>query len=476
MLRFSNVIKSCYGVYMRQVNYSELRHRILSSLNLEPADSVTSLAEKLDVLRPSVSRALKMLEDAGFITRTERNLALSDAGKEELRKLDDALSAKVGKDADLVTRLMIQAIDEGQFEGLTTTAASLLNSTGIRAMQEVTKLPALHIVEAFKDSSLMQAVEAVKGNLVLQAAEAFKNRADVITQATEALKATAFVQTTNLELLKGWGLGSPDIGSWIAGNNLVLGSMVSDLSAIAGVGKMADHAVRGLIAGTAMTAKAYDSYFLDTVRGIGVASSLESLVVSVSLPTIATASLVSTTRSIVESEIAIPRQIPPSLWQKTPPVYPKRYSAATPELEPYLEPLGPHFVGMWEGAWQTLHSGNKDRHSQATHSGRELLTQLLEELAPENVFTKEDYARHNVKNNNPTRKMRIEYILGGANNRSVELADNMANTLSSMYRVLVKEAHRRDDEKHLDDTIAGMLGALGNLLIMLLSMRSNVVD
>src|SRR5207248_2400625 len=98
-------------------------------------------------------------------------------------------------------------------------------------------------------------------------------------------------------------------GSWIADNNLVLGSIVSDLSAIAGVGKIADHVVNGLIGQTAMTAKAYDSYFLDTVRGIGLARTLDDLVGSVSLPTIATASLISTTRSIVESEITTPEQM-----------------------------------------------------------------------------------------------------------------------------------------------------------------------
>jgi len=79
---------------MKKISHSELRHRILSSLNLEPASSVTSLAQKLELLRPSVSRAVSSLQEAGLITRQGRSINLSDAGREELRHLDAGLSAK----------------------------------------------------------------------------------------------------------------------------------------------------------------------------------------------------------------------------------------------------------------------------------------------------------------------------------------------------------------------------------------------
>src|SRR6266849_10798211 len=97
---------------LKQISRSELRHRILSSLNLEPASSVTSLAQKLDVLRPSVSRAVKSLQDVDFITRTGRTINLSEAGREELRSLDTDLSKKVKKSTDLASRILLQQATE----------------------------------------------------------------------------------------------------------------------------------------------------------------------------------------------------------------------------------------------------------------------------------------------------------------------------------------------------------------------------
>src|SRR5436305_11460274 len=108
---FCNALVYCYGVVMQQITHSELRHRILSSLKLAPADSVTSLAQRLAVLRPSVSRAVKSLEDAGFATRSGRRITLSPSGQEDLRRLDETLSARVVKDAKVATRVFGQTFD-----------------------------------------------------------------------------------------------------------------------------------------------------------------------------------------------------------------------------------------------------------------------------------------------------------------------------------------------------------------------------
>ena len=106
----------------------------------------------------------------------------------------------------------------------------------------------------------------------------------------------------------------------------------------------------------------------------------------------------------------------------------------TSTLEGYLKPLGERYLDKWEGSWHTLYSGNKDRHSQATHSGRELLMQVLEHLAPNEVFTKEDCIKCNV--DKPSRKMRIRYILHTDNKHLINLIENVADTLDEMYHVL----------------------------------------
>src|SRR5437016_4428669 len=97
---------------LKQISHSELRHRILSSLNLEPANSVTSLAQRLGFLRPSVSRAVKSLQDAGLIIRTGRSISLNEAGHVELSRLDTELSNEIKKSTDLATRIVLEQATE----------------------------------------------------------------------------------------------------------------------------------------------------------------------------------------------------------------------------------------------------------------------------------------------------------------------------------------------------------------------------
>src|SRR5581483_2601184 len=97
---------------MQQGNHSNLHHRILTSLKLAPVDSVTALAQRLDVLRPSVSRAVKSLEDAGCVTRSGKRITLSLSGRTLLGVLDDTLAIKLMKDAEAATRVFGQTFDK----------------------------------------------------------------------------------------------------------------------------------------------------------------------------------------------------------------------------------------------------------------------------------------------------------------------------------------------------------------------------
>ena len=465
---------------MQQVNHSELRHRILSSLKLAPADSVTALAQRLEMLRPSVSRAVKSLEDTGFVIRSGRKITLSPSGQVELQLLDDTLAARVVKDAEAASRVFGQALETvkefntftTQIEHATRNIGTLVDSSTFRAFEGLASLASLQTFEAVNNSAAMQIAQAMRNNPILQMTEAIRNSAAF--QSAEAFKATAVIQATNLDLFKGLAVEIPSpISSLILDNNRVLGTMLSDLEAFTKIGTVADRLVGGLVNQTLWTTKAYDGYFLDAVKNVGIMPTLADLKVTVALPTQSVASLVGITRSIVEAEIGIPAEVESiSLGQIRPRVYTRRYEVAQSNIEIYLEPLGQRFVNKWKGAWQTFHSDSKDRHSQATHSGRELLMQILAFLAPDNVFTAEDLARRKVSK--PTKAMRIEYILKGHQSSTVELINNMAKTLDSMYDVLVGEAHRRDDTEHIDDTIASMLRTLENLLIMLLSMRKNL--
>lgn len=450
---------------LKQLSHSELRHRVLAALSLEPASSVTSLAQKLGVLRPSASRTVRSLQDAGLITRTGRAISLSGAGHEELRRLDAELAMKVKKDTDLATRVLLEQAAEAarQLEPIVNShiMESLVNSPLVKLSEELANSPLLQVGKALANSAALQTAKVLADNTAFQ--------------AMEAINATAHIQTINLELLQNWHLEIPSpLNHLILENNVLLGNMMVDLEAISEIRAQVSEALANLINQTAWTTKAYDTYFADIVSGFSQIPTFDQLDLSLAIPTTAAASLVGSTRCIVELE-AVPhteKGPKPSYTARAQVHLPLRDGVLTEKLETYLQPLGQRFIDKWEGAWQTLYSGNKDRHSQATHSGRELLMQVLAYLAPDEVFSKEDCIKHGV--DKPTRKMRIKYILGYECRSSVELIESMANTLDCMYDVLMREAHKRDDKSPLDDTIAGQLGALGASLIMLLSLHSNI--
>jgi len=457
-----------------QLSHSELRHRILASLRREAASSVTSLAQNLGMLRPSVSRAVKSLEEAGLIQRTNRTISLNEAGYEELRRLNTELSMSMKKDVDLAARVILEQVSEAskQLEPLFNSQLMESLSPLVRIGEELSNGPILQISKVFSNNSFLQLGETLAKIPVLQDLSAVSNAAAL--RVMEVVKATAGIQTINLGLLQTWDqeVRSP-LSHLVLGNNVLLSNMMVDLEAISKMGEKVSDTLASLINQIAWTTTAYDTYFADIVRGLqNQIPTFDSLELSLALPTIATASLVGSTRFIIESEaVSRSEREPKTPYTARSHNYSEGYGEVTPKLEAYLGPLGQRFINKWEGAWQTLYSGNKDRHSQAAHSGRELLMQVLAYLAPDSVFSKEDCVRHGV--DKPNRKMRIQHILNYEHQSTVGLIDSMARTLDSVYDVLVGEAHRRDDISLYDDTIAGQLAALGGSLIMLLSLHSN---
>ena len=481
---------------MKQASHSELRHRILTALNQEPASSVTALAQRLGALRSSVSRASNSLLDAGLITRKGHTLILSEAGQEELQRLDVALSSRIRKTTDSATRILAQTIPIGkQMEALinspgmrgilafdTSLSRQTWKALGSGIMQQAEQIQgignALSTLGAF--SSGIQQAEQVRdignalstlgaaGSGIQQALNALDR--SYVQHSLEAINVTAHIQAINLDLLRNWDQGlSGNLNHLILENNAFLSGIMVDLEAIARVGAMVDHTVESLINQTAWTTVAYHTYFEDTVNGFSQNPALESLGKSLTIPTTTVAALVGSARSIIESHVISPTEDKVNETTRVS-VYTAQYVAIAARLEGYLRPLGEHFIDKWEGAWQTLYSESKDRYSQATHSARELLMQILAYLAPDDAFSKEDYINHNGK---PTRKMRVKYILGYDSQSTIELIDDMANMLDSMYNMLVGETHRRDGRHKHEDTIAALLAALGGVLTMILSMRSN---
>ena len=205
-------------------------------------------------------------------------------------------------------------------------------------------------------------------------------------------------------------------------------------------------------------------YTLDSVRDN--IKLVESLLFP---PTLTTASLVNVTYNLIEDHLVketIGKEI---ICEDSSSFHPTSSGNFDIKgtVEALLAPVGQRFVDKWNGAWETMIAGQSDHQSQATHSGRELLMQLLAELAPDDQFPSIEKV---------TRKMRAKYILASRKDNAIDLVDACANTLDNMYDVLCGEAHRRNDHIHRDETIIGYLHILGGLIITLLTFSQRDTD
>ena len=478
---------------MKKASNSNLSQRILFALSRKSASSVTDLARDLGLLRPSVSRAVSSLQNAGLISRQGRTLLLTEAGQEELRRLSAELPAMVKKTADQAVHTLERIAEQQSL------MEAIINSPSIQAMRDLAESPFIQaskvespLIQAMRgigDISLIHTIRGLGDIPTVPGIGEFVNNPNLlsvgvvleglnignpISQLGEAIAAISQTQRINLDFLQMQESPFNSIGRLFIENNVFISSMIADLGTIASAGRELNSSLVSLGQQTLEATRAYDTLFRSASETLAGGVTREQtladyLRTELVIPTTTTSSLVGSTRNIIQarsfpqSEEALPVELAEVH------VYSQQYIAMSTRLEHYLNPLSERFVSKWHGAWQTLFSKSEDRHSQAMHSARELLMQVLAHLAPDELFTEEEIARNDGKP--PTRRMRIRRIL--SSDSKAEWVDKTATALNSTYDVLAAESHSRDDEYRGDDTAAGQLIVLGGLLLTLLSRRSN---
>lgn len=86
-------------------------------------------------------------------------------------------------------------------------------------------------------------------------------------------------------------------------------------------------------------------------------------------------------------------------------------------LERFLPEINPELVMLWKGATQVLKSDNPDKARHFSISIRELLTQVLHNLAPDKQVGAWTVNPQHFHNNRPTRKARLLYICRDINTK-----------------------------------------------------------
>lgn len=142
-------------------------------------------------------------------------------------------------------------------------------------------------------------------------------------------------------------------------------------------------------------------------------------------------------------------------------------------LSDLLNAVDPYFENKRIGAWVTFKGDSPDKIAQATHSMREVLSQLLEKLAPDKNVIEASWYIEPTKGQKVTRKMRVRYILSDesqpASKSTVNFIDSLADTADEMYAQLSKEAHKRGES--VESIAESYLHACELVLLLILQNR-----
>ncbi len=134
------------------------------------------------------------------------------------------------------------------------------------------------------------------------------------------------------------------------------------------------------------------------------------------------------------------------------------------ELDELFKNLGPQYFRMWKGSWSVLRSDSPDQVRQAASSVREILTQFLDQYAPDTAFEKTEVER-NGKNGKITRVMRARKILANRSNSAGDWVDAMAKAIEESYSRFSAICHDRSENPAINNKQAeSMLIILGGLI------------
>jgi len=114
-------------------------------------------------------------------------------------------------------------------------------------------------------------------------------------------------------------------------------------------------------------------------------------------------------------------------------------------VQSFLESIDPELEIKRAGAWQVIESNMPDARTQASHSMREVLRQLLDKLAPTEKVLKAPWYKKPTSGASVTRAMRIRYALAGisevTSESTLSLVTDLTAAVDSMYAKLSAESH-----------------------------------
>jgi DNA-binding PadR family transcriptional regulator len=140
---------------------------------------------------------------------------------------------------------------------------------------------------------------------------------------------------------------------------------------------------------------------------------------------------------------------------------------ALDELDQWLREVDPCLVEVRDGAAAAIYSGQPDTVRQAAHSGRELIRQILDRLAPDDQVKRARW----FQGEKVTRRDRVKLILEGRAGRisesTLEVIEAQCDVVEASYRRLSAVAHDETGQvirDHVVELLHASEAALKDLL------------
>jgi hypothetical protein len=140
-------------------------------------------------------------------------------------------------------------------------------------------------------------------------------------------------------------------------------------------------------------------------------------------------------------------------------------SDAERSLNSLLSALDPNFISVWKGAREARQSGNPDKIRHFTISMRELFTQVLHRLAPDDEVRAWTKRPEHYSNNIPTREARLLYICRGINSPPLDrFVENDVRTVIEFLKIFQIGTHEIAPQ-FTDEQLIALEAKLENTLI-----------
>lgn len=438
---------------MSEHRRSLLQAEILMQLEEKPAKTITELAERVDSLRPAVSRSLHSLKEQNLVYRNRNGWHLTEAGETEataartmLVDTAEKLQSMVERTSEVWSRVGVFSEISRAFEKTSAFMAAEVLGNQISELTKtlgasplvVTQSPVLDMLKVFDDPPfrISNTIEA-------------------------AIKPLLDAQERNGTLLSQLSASVPSFGieEIARQNNLYLASAINDALEI-----RQDELIQ--LVGQAQSSfdfswvstdltnvnRSFEQLFRHYIEQIDIPRltiPLPMLTENIVVPTGTVAYYTGSLHSFVDAETMV--DVPPLANQGF-------EELGDQSLDASLYDLNPDFVEMRQGAWLALYGNGPDRLRHAGTSQRELLRQLLEHLIPHNLLPEEN--RHG-----PQIKARIRIGLK-ASESDAEFIAVLAKAILSYYSQLNKYVHH--NKKH-EESLRALLHAGEGLIRFILT-------